>query len=36
MAFSHIMSLDQLLDERGHEFIWEGVRRQDLIRSVSF
>ena len=24
--------LDKLLEERGHEFYFEGVRRQDLIR----
>ena len=26
------LSLDQLLDERGREFYWEGFRRTDLIR----
>lgn len=26
------VSLDQLLDERGREFYWEGMRRNDLIR----
>jgi len=26
------LTLDNLLDERGREFFWEGVRRQDLIR----
>jgi starch-binding outer membrane protein, SusD/RagB family len=25
-----------LLDERGREFFWEGVRRQDLIRFGKF
>ena len=24
--------LDKVLEERGHEFWWEGVRRADLIR----
>ncbi len=26
------LTLDNLLDERGREFYWEGMRRQDLIR----
>jgi hypothetical protein len=26
------VTLDQLLDERGREFYWEGMRRNDLIR----
>ncbi|WP_276480721.1 RagB/SusD family nutrient uptake outer membrane protein [Paraflavitalea pollutisoli] len=26
------VSLDQMLDERGREFYWEGMRRNDLIR----
>lgn len=26
------VTLDQLLDERGREFYWEGLRRNDLIR----
>lgn len=26
------VNLDQLLDERGREFYWEGMRRNDLIR----
>ena len=26
------LTLDELLDERGREFAWEGHRRQDLIR----
>jgi len=30
------LTLDNLLDERGREFIWEGVRRQDLIRFGKF
>ena len=28
--------LDKLLEERGHEFYFEGVRRQDLIRHGKF
>ena len=28
--------LDKLLEERGHEFYMEGVRRQDLIRHGKF
>jgi hypothetical protein len=27
-----ILTPENLLDERGREFFWEGVRRQDLIR----
>ncbi|MDX2045942.1 MAG: RagB/SusD family nutrient uptake outer membrane protein [Chitinophagaceae bacterium] len=30
------LSLDQLLDERGREFAWEGWRRNDLIRFGKF
>ena len=30
------LTLDILLDERGREFYWEGVRRQDLIRFGKF
>jgi len=30
------LTLDNLLDERGREFFWEGVRRQDLIRFGKF
>lgn len=30
------LTLDNLLDERGREFFWEGVRRQDLIRFGQF
>jgi starch-binding outer membrane protein, SusD/RagB family len=30
------VTLDQLLDERGREFYWEGWRRQDLIRFGKF
>lgn len=30
------VNLDQLLDERGREFYWEGQRRQDLIRFGKF
>lgn len=30
------LTLDNLLDERGREFFWEGVRRQDLIRFNKF
>ncbi|WP_432714925.1 RagB/SusD family nutrient uptake outer membrane protein [Pedobacter sp.] len=30
------LNLDNLLDERGREFFWEGVRRQDLIRFGKF
>lgn len=30
------MFLDKLLEERGHEFYMEGVRRQDLIRHGKF
>ncbi|RBL90022.1 hypothetical protein DF182_26475 [Chitinophaga flava] len=26
------LTLDDLLAERGREFIWEGCRRQDLVR----
>ena len=26
------LTLDELLDERGREFAWEGHRRQDLMR----
>lgn len=28
--------LDKILEERGHEFWWEGVRRSDLIRHGKF
>ncbi|MET3115522.1 hypothetical protein AAKU52_003271 [Pedobacter sp. CG_S7] len=34
-AFSSL-TLDNLIDERGREFYWEGVRRQDLIRFGKF
>ncbi|MBN4080803.1 RagB/SusD family nutrient uptake outer membrane protein [Caldithrix abyssi] len=27
---------DAILEERGHEFLWEGFRRQDLIRNGKF
>lgn len=30
------LTLDNLLDERGREFFWEGIRRQDLIRFGKF
>ena len=30
------LSLDDLLEERGFELAWEGVRRQDLIRFGKF
>jgi starch-binding outer membrane protein, SusD/RagB family len=30
------LTLDQMLDERGREFYWEGWRRQDLIRFGKF
>jgi hypothetical protein len=30
------VSLDNLLDERGREFYWEGWRRQDLVRFGKF
>ncbi len=30
------LTLDELLDERGREFIFEGVRRTDLIRFNKF
>lgn len=30
------LDLDELLDERGREFAWEGVRRRDLIRHNKF
>ncbi len=30
------LTLENLLDERGREFFWEGVRRQDLIRFGKF
>ncbi|AXY76975.1 RagB/SusD family nutrient uptake outer membrane protein [Paraflavitalea soli] len=30
------VNLDQLLDERGREFYWEGMRRNDLIRFGKF
>ena len=30
------LDLDELLDERGREFAWEGVRRRDLIRYDRF
>jgi len=30
------LTLDNLLDERGREFFWEGLRRQDLIRFGKF
>lgn len=30
------VSVDQLLDERGREFYWEGMRKQDLIRFGKF
>ncbi|TAD98065.1 MAG: RagB/SusD family nutrient uptake outer membrane protein [Bacteroidetes bacterium] len=31
-ALSSAPSLDDLYDERGREFCWEGLRRQDMIR----
>lgn len=34
-AFSSL-TLDNLLDERGREFFWEGMRREDLIRFGKF
>jgi len=34
-AFASVTA-ENLLDERGREFIWEGVRRQDLIRFGKF
>lgn len=30
------LTLDNLLDERGREFFWEGMRREDLIRFGKF
>lgn len=30
------LTMDELLDERGREFAWEGHRRQDLIRFKKF
>lgn len=30
------LTLDELLNERGREFLWEGYRRQDLIRFGKF
>ncbi|MCX2477906.1 RagB/SusD family nutrient uptake outer membrane protein [Pedobacter sp. MC2016-15] len=30
------LTLDNLLDERGREFVWEGIRRSDLIRFGKF
>ncbi len=30
------LTLANLLDERGREFYWEGMRRQDLIRFGQF
>lgn len=30
------VSLDQLSDERGREFYWEGMRRSDLVRFGKF
>jgi starch-binding outer membrane protein, SusD/RagB family len=30
------INLNQLLDERGREFYWEGLRRQDLVRFGKF
>jgi hypothetical protein len=30
------LTMDELLDERGREFLWEGFRRQDLIRFGKF
>lgn len=31
-----VLNLNNLLDERGREFFWEGIRRQDLIRFGKF
>jgi hypothetical protein len=30
------ITIDDILDERGYEFVWEGFRRQDLIRTGHF
>ncbi len=30
------ITIDDILDERGYEFLWEGFRRQDLIRTGHF
>ncbi len=35
-AFSATLTLDELLEERGREFIFEGFRRNDLIRFGKF
>ena len=35
-AYPNVLTLDQILDERGREFSWECVRRRDLIRFNQF